>query len=331
MKRYTDAQIMRLGIITIVVMLLIMAASFNLSKFPGFGGGLYRAEFTDASGLHTGNMVQVAGMRVGRVKDVQLETNTVLVTFEVDHGVEFGDESRASIEVLNLLGEKYLELQPAGSGQLEEDDRIPVDRTQSAYDIVGVFGDLTTTTERIDTAKLQDALNVVSDTMDAAGPEIRASFEGISRLSQTVAARDQEIQTLLESSRSVSKVLSARSDDIVTLMDRSDLVFQELRQRKQAIHRLLVNARILADELRGLAEDNRQQIAPALQEVDDLLDLLIEKEKELKATLAAVGPYASILGNIIGTGPWFDAYVFNLATIPTGEFLPGGLPGAEGG
>ena len=88
----------------------------------------------------------------------QLETDKVLVTFEVDHGVEFGNESQASIEVLNLLGEKYLELTPAGSGQLDEDDVIPVDRTQSAYDIVGVFGDLTTTTERIDTEQLQQAL-----------------------------------------------------------------------------------------------------------------------------------------------------------------------------
>ena len=231
--------------------------------------------------------------------------------------------------MLNLLGEKYLELSPAGSGQLDEDDVIPVDRTQSAYDIVGVFGDLTTTTERIDTEQLQKALNVVSDTMNAAGPDIQASMEGISRLSQTVASRDEEIQSLLASSRNVSEVLADRSQDIVQLMDRSDLVFQELRKRKAAIHRLLVNARILADELRGLAEDNQAQIGPALREVDDLMDLLISKEKELKATLAAVGPYASILGNIIGTGPWFDAYVFNLAAIPTGEFQPG-LLGTDG-
>jgi len=47
-------------------------------------------------------------------------------------------------------------------------------------------------------------------------------------------------------------------------------------------------------------------------------------EKELKAVLHSVGPYATILGNIIGTGPWFDAYAVNLAGIPTGEFVPGG-------
>lgn len=326
MRRYSDAQILRLGSITIVVMLLLMAAAFNLSKFPGFAGGTFHAEFSDASGLHTGNMVQVAGMRVGRVKDVELSRDTVMVTFEVDKDVDFGDESRASIEVLNLLGEKYLELTPAGTGQLTEDDVIPRDRTQSAYDIVGVFGDLTTTTERIDTEQLKKALNVVSDTMDASAPQFHATLDGISRLSETVASRDTEVKTLLSSSRSVTKVLADRSDDLVDLMGSSDLVFQEIERRKAAIHRLLVNARILADELRGLAEDNQKQIGPALAEVDDLLDLLNSKEKQLKATLAAVGPYAAILGNIIGTGPWFDAYVFNLATIPTGEFQPGLLP-----
>ena len=323
MKRYSEAQILRLGAITLVMMLLVMAAAFNLSKVPGFGGDLYRAEFADASGLHRGNMVQVGGIRVGRVKDIELEnSNTVLVTFEVDHGVEFGSDSRASVEVLNLLGEKYLELTPAGSGQMSTDDVIPVSRTQSAYDIVGVFGDLTTTTERIDKGQLKQALNTISKTVDTAGPQIHSSFVGIARLSRTVASRDQQIQSLLQSSRSVSKVLADRSSDIVDLMQHSDLVFKELRRRKAAIHQLLVNARVLAVQLRGVAKDNEKEIGPALAQVDDLLDLLNSKEKELKATLHAVGPYASILGNIIGTGPWFDAYVVNLAAIPTGEFVP---------
>ena len=103
-------------------------------------------------------------------------------------------------------------------------------------------------------------------------------------------------------------MLADRSDDIVELMKSSDLVFEEVRKRRQAIHLLLVNARSMARQLRGVAEDNQEQIAPALAEVDDLLSLLNSKEKELKDTLAALGPYVSILGNIIGTGPWFDAY-----------------------
>jgi phospholipid/cholesterol/gamma-HCH transport system substrate-binding protein len=322
-RRYTETQLLRLGAITLVVMLVVMAAAFNLSKFPGFGGDTYRAYFADASGLHKGNIVQVGGIRAGRVQDVQLKDGKVLVTFEVDHGVEFGQDSRASVEVLNLLGEKYLDLVPAGDGQLDQDTPIPVDRTSSSYDIVGVFGDLTKTTEQIDTHQLDQALSVVSDTVDHAAPEIRASFDGIARLSESVASRNDQIQALFHSSQGVSRLLADRSKDIVDLMQHSSLVFQEVERRKAAIHRLLVNARQLALQLRGIAEDNQAQINPALKQVDDLLSLLNSKDKELKATLDALGPYASILGNIIGTGPWFDAYAVNLAAIPTGEFQPG--------
>jgi len=319
-RRYTDRQILRMGAVTLVVLLLVMAAAFNLSKFPGFGGDTYQAEFSDASGLHKGNMVQVGGMRAGRVQKVEIKDGKVLVSFEVDHGVEFGKESSASVEVLNLLGEKYLELAPAGDGQMDQDDVIPLERTSSAYDIVGVLGDLTTTTERIDIPQLKAALNSVGETLDASGPELDAAFTGISRLSQTIASRDEELRTLLSSSAGVTDLLQARSQDLVKVMKSGDLVFKELRQRKQAVHRLLVNAESLAVALRGVAKDNEQQIGPALAELDDVLTLLNKKDKQLRAMLNAYGPYADILGNIIGTGPWFDAYVVNLAGFATGEF-----------
>ena len=320
--RTDDARIVRLGMITLVVLVLVSAATFNLSKFPGFRGTTYYAEFSDASGIHKGNLVQVGGIRVGRVTDVTLEDAKVLVKFEVDGDVDFGKDSQASIEVYNLLGEKYLELTPAGEGQFAEDATIPVERTQSAYDIVDVLGDLTTTTEDIDTHQLSEALDVVAGTLDESAPEIEAAFDGIARLSESVASRDEQIQTLLESSSEVTGVLQERSDDIVSLLSDGDLVFKELQKRKRAVHTLLVNARSLAIELEGVAKDNQDQIGPALAEVDDLLGVLVEKKDQLKATLHQLGPYVEILTNIIGTGPWFDAMAINLATLPV-ELRPG--------
>ncbi len=322
-QRTRDARVLRLGVITLVVMAVVSAATFNLGKFPGFRGTTYYAEFSDASGIHKGNIVQVGGIRVGRITAVALAGDRVKVKFEVNGDVEFGKQSSASIKVLNLLGEKFLDLEPAGAGQLAENGVIPVARTTSAYDIVGVFGDLTTTTEEINTQQLSEALNTVADTLDQSAPEIQASFDGISRLSKTIASRDAEIETLFKSSKEVTKVLADRSDDIIDLMKNSDLVFQELQKRKDAVHALLVNARTLAQELRGVVKDNEKQIGPALQEVDGLVSFLVSKKDKLKATLAALGPYVSILSNIIGTGPWFDAYAANVLALPTGEFVPG--------
>ena len=75
-------------------------------------------------------MVQVGGIRVGRVQDVELDARQG--AGRPSRSTTASSSARqpgASIEVLNLLGEKYLDLHPAGSGQLDEDDAIPVDRT----------------------------------------------------------------------------------------------------------------------------------------------------------------------------------------------------------
>ncbi|MCL2542012.1 MAG: MCE family protein [Nocardioidaceae bacterium] len=323
MRAASDARVLRLGTITLVLMVLIGAATFNLGKLPGFHGTTYYAQFSDASGLHKGDVVQVGGIQVGQVNGIALDGPKVDVTFQVDGGVELGSEPHASIEVYNLLGEKFLDVTPSSGDQLAKGSTIPLDHTDSAYDIVGVLSDLTGTTQKIDTKNLSDALNVVSGTLNDAAPEVRETFRGIARLSRTVASRDNQLQSLFKSSQQVSKVLDARSQDIVDLMKNSSLVFKELIKRKQAIHKLLINARLMAKELRGVATDNAAQIKPALRQVQGLLGTLVRRKKQLKAVLHQLGPYVSILSNIVGTGPWFDAYASNLAAVATGEFVPG--------
>lgn len=320
MGGYSDRQVLRAGAISLIVALLLVAGTFNLGKFPGLAGTDYRAEFSDASGLRKGNMVQVAGMRVGKVQGMTVENGRVVVDFEVDADVEFGTESRAEVKVLNLLGEKYLELIPAGPGQMKQEATIPLERTRAAYDIVNVLGDLSDTTDRIETDRLSEALSTVGDIVEASGPELEGAMDGITRLSQTVSSRDAELKTLLASSKDLTGLLDDRKNDLMEIMQSGQAVFRELRNRKDSVHRLLVSARTMAKELKGVAEDNQEEIGPAMKELDQVLSLLNRKDKQLRRTLRAYGPYADILGDVIGTGPWFDAYVVNLLNLANGEF-----------
>lgn len=326
MARRSDAHIARLGAICLAVLFVAMAAAFNLQKFPGFRGTNFTAEFSDASGLRTGNIVQVAGIRVGRVNDVTIDGDKVLVHFDV-HDAELGTKTRASVQVLNLLGEKYLDLVPQGSGELDSGGTIPLSRTDAGYDIVGTLSTLTNKTEAINTEQLGTALSTLAGTLKQAAPEVRSSFRGLSRISQTIASRDEELGTLLERAHNVTELLDERKGDLVKLMKEGDLVFKELIARRDAIHSLLVNARKLATELEGLARDNQAQIGPALEELGKTTKFLTDREKLLRRTIHDLGPYASILINIIGTGPWFDAYVPNFAGLVTGEFKVGKRPG----
>ena len=314
MARHTEGSILRLGAVSLVVLLVVRAAAFNLQKFPGFKGTDYHVQLADASGLHKGNMVQVAGIRVGRVDGLHISENHVTVDINVKDA-ELGKKTQASVQVLNLLGEKYLELTPKGSGEMEEGDTVPVSRTNGSYDIVSTLSELTTTTEAINVPQLSKALTTLGDTVNSASPHIRSTFTGLSGISRSIASRDESIQQLLGRAERVTKLLSERRGDLVKLMKQGELVFQELITRREAIHSLLVNARRLAVELRGLATDNQAQIGDALKQLNTALKFLRAREKQIDTTLTNLGPYASILINIIGTGPWFDAFVPNLADI----------------
>lgn len=318
----TDRQVLRLGAMSLVVLLVMMAAAFNLQRFPGLRGAELRAEFKDASGLRVGNEVQVAGVRVGRINDIRIREDRVLIVFEVKDAA-LGEETGAAVEVQNLLGEKFLNLTPKGSGELGAGDTIPLERTDVTFDIVGTLGQLTTTTERTQKQTLSTALDTLAETIDAAAPEVEDSFRGISRLSRTIASRDQEIAQLLQSSAEVTSLLDERKGDLVSIMRNSNLVFAEIRRRKEAIHALLVDVRQLARDLEGTVADNREQLKPTLDLIDDVLGHLEEREDKLKETLHNYGPYVNILGNIVGSGPWFDAYVPNITGVFSGEFEPG--------
>jgi len=322
MARHSDRSIMRLGAISLVVLMLVGAAAFNLQKFPGFRGTGYHADFSDANGLARGDMVQIGGVRVGRVGSIEIHRDHVRVNFDV-HGADFGTRTRASVEVLNLLGTKYLNLTPDGPGQMAHGSTIPIDRTHTTYDVVSTLNQLTTTTEQLDTDQLATALRTLAGTIDASAPEVHQSFTGISRLSASIATRDEQVRELVQHADGVTKLLADRKDDLVTLMKQGDLVFQELEARKEAIHRLLVGTRQLAVSLKGVADDNRAEIGAALADLQAVTVNLRKQKANIEATIHNLQPYASILINVIGTGPWFDAYVPNLVGMASGEFVPG--------
>lgn len=322
MRGRSDAQLARTGVIALVVALVALAAAMNVQKFPGFRGTSYQAEFSDASGLRRGNMVQIAGIDVGRVSEVELREQFVVAHFTLDPGVEIGSESSAAIEVLNLLGEKYVQLTPEGDEEAEAGSTIPLERTDSSYDIVRVFTELSDTTESIDIPQLQQALDSVGDTLNRSSDEATATFEGLSRLSTTIASRDDEIASLLERSNEVATLLAERKGDVVQLIRKGELILSELRNRRDAIHRLLVGTAGLSRELGGLVDDNQEQIGPMLADLRTVTQTLVRREEDVQASIHNLGPYVRILSNVIGTGPWFDAYASNLGNLVTGQFTP---------
>jgi phospholipid/cholesterol/gamma-HCH transport system substrate-binding protein len=317
MKPFRERNPVIIGAISLAVIAMMILGAFRAQDLPIIGGGdTYTAAFAEAGGLKVDDPVRIAGVRVGKVQSIELEGDHVKVTFRIKTDSQFGDETGAAIRVNTLLGAMYVALEPAGSGQLDTDKEIPVARTSSPYDVVKAFSGLAQTADQIDTDQLAQSLTTLSDLTRNTPEEFKAALSGVSRLSSNIAAKNARIHGLLDNLQRVSTVLNARDDDIIDLMKQSDTLFQALVARRDAIHNLLVSSSDLSSELSALVRQSREDLKPALTQLDDVVGILNKNEDNIDNSLRLMAPFYRVFTNTLGDGPWFDTYIQNMPPAP---------------
>ena len=94
------------------------------------------ARFTSISGLKEGSTIELAGVVVGKVSQIELDAGDyeAVVHLNIDKTLELTDDSIASIRTSGIIGDKYIKLTPGGSDiMLEAGDEI--DETESAISL----------------------------------------------------------------------------------------------------------------------------------------------------------------------------------------------------
>jgi phospholipid/cholesterol/gamma-HCH transport system substrate-binding protein len=312
MKPFRKRNPLPIGAASLAILLLLTAASLNIRDLPLIGQGpTYSARFSESAGVQPDDDVRIAGIRIGTVTDLELDGKDVVISFKAPDAW-VGDRTSASIEIKTVLGQKYINLEPAGDAPLDPDASIPRERTRAPFDVIQAFSQLSTTVEDIDTDQLAQSLGVLSETLDGAAGPVRGALDGLSRLSRTISSRDQELARLLANTRTTTQVLADRDAEVERLINDGNLLLSELRARKAAIDNLLNGTIALAAQLRGLVADNEATLRPTLEQLDGVLSTLEENSANLENGVRLLAPFIRVFGNVVGNGRWFDAYICNL-------------------
>ena len=300
-----------LGVMGTAIVTCVTIAAFQYDKLPFVKNtNDYSAYFAEAGGIKPGSTVRVSGMGVGRVSDVRLEGTKVRVGFTVRDNIELGDRTEAAIKTETILGSKMLELTSRGEGKLT--GIIPLERTTSPYELPDALGDLTTTISGLDTAQLSSALTTLANTFKETPPQLRPALEGVARFSDTLNNRDAQLRSLLANANQVSGVLGRRSQQIATLVSDSNALLAALLDERDSLDALMNNLSAVSHQISGLVDDNRTQLKPALDKLNGVLEILDNRKEDIQRTLPKFKRYAMSFGEVLGSGPFFKAYVANL-------------------
>ena len=127
------------GSFMIIGMLCLGYLSVKLGKMELMGGDYYTvsAKFDSVSGLKPGARVEVAGVEVGKVDRIALDSkgwDQAMAYLKIKSGIKIGDDVIASVRTSGIIGDKFIMLKPGGSDHfLKNNDTIR--ETESAIDI----------------------------------------------------------------------------------------------------------------------------------------------------------------------------------------------------
>ena len=148
MKKYSVETVV--GIFVVIGLICVAYMTIKLGKVSLLGDNYYSlyANFSSVSGLRVGNPIEIDGIEVGRVENLVFdqEKQAAVAELKIRKDIKIYDDAGASIKTAGLIGDKFVNIDPGGAGQILKpggrisDTNAPIDIEEliSKY----VFGDI---------------------------------------------------------------------------------------------------------------------------------------------------------------------------------------------
>jgi len=326
MKRFRERNRALTGLVGVLVIVVLVAGALEFPRLPLIHDNTtYSADFADAGGLATGDIVTVAGVKVGSITAMALDGDHVRVSFAVS-GAELGSTTSAAAKVLSPVGTEYMELTPSGPGTL--DGVIPQSRTSVPYNLVTDLSGLGTEIEHYNLPQIEKALEVGSSDLNATpASQTTSAFRGLADISGVIGQEGSALATIVTQGARLSAVLSQRSHQLFDLFGQSAVVLSVLQQRRAAIGQLLSATSTLSQQISSILSVNRPELTALLGNLQAVSAVLAKDSNDFGQAIPVLAAFSRYAANATGSGPFVDAAVPTLL-IPDDVVAQCSAPGA---
>lgn len=270
LKSFRDRNQVVVGIVGILLIVAAVASVFAVST-AGILEDRYQltATFESTGGLETSADVRFAGVSVGEVTgiDADFDRGVVVVTFEVEEGIDLGPRTTAEIAAATLLGGYCLRLdgpvtEPHLADLAPDDERrqIPLSRTTAPTSLNDVLADTTETVTAIDFGLANRVVDQVAGAAERNVDTLPALIDDVASISVALAARDAEVRRLAESAEKLTATLAGRDQQLAQLVDTSDRFLAELAARRDELSTILSSGAVAAGEASEVLARHRDAI-----------------------------------------------------------------------
>jgi len=131
------------GFFFILGLLAFGYLAINLANMKFFSSGdqVVKAEFDNVAGLTLGASVELAGVPIGEVTNIALNSTSAVVTMSIKGDYSMRKDDIAAIRTKGIIGDRYIKIIPGGSTEHVANGESLFD-TESAVEFEEIIGKL---------------------------------------------------------------------------------------------------------------------------------------------------------------------------------------------
>ncbi|WP_165034931.1 MlaD family protein [Candidatus Protofrankia californiensis] len=275
-------------------------------------GSILTATFSDAWPIVAGNRVKAAGVDIGTVESVRLQGGRAVVQMKIQDALRpLHKDARATIQSKNLLGERFISIDPGSpdAPELGEPAMIDTAHTSRDVDLQEVLNSLDTPTS----TALGALLTSLGEGVDGNGEQVAGAIKALApamqqsgELAQILDEQNSLLTRLVDQAQPVANALASdHGSDLDKLVDSSTQTMTAVAAQRQAVDdsirqlpATLVQARATLARLSGVADPTTATLSSLRPVTDELTDM----SSELRQFSEAADPALASLQPVLDRG-----------------------------
>ncbi|WP_020105813.1 MCE family protein [Nocardia sp. 348MFTsu5.1] len=294
----------------------------------------YTAYFNDVSGLHEGDDVRMAGVRVGRVASIKLDRDRAEVKFEVQDDQTIFTNTQASVKYQNLIGQRYLGLDLVEDApeqqKMKKGSTLQVP-SQDSFDVSALLAGFQPVFDTLEPEQVNQLSESLVQTFQGNQVSLSYTIAQVGEVAADFANRDQVIAAIITNLSAVMGDLSSQGEQMQGLVTNLAGLIEGLNSNSPALGAAVDSIGSATDRLGGLIGQIRPDIDSIGTGLRTTTSELIGVGAKLDQLAIDLPLFLVHFPMVMGQGNYLNIYACDLDVSIGGVLFPPGLISSIGG
>lgn len=258
-----------------------------------------------AGGIFEGSEVAYRGVQVGKVSALDLHTDGVTLTLDIDDGTKVPADSIAHVYDLSAVGEQYVDLEPPahpGSAYLRGGSVIPTERTTTPLETATVLYDLEQFIDSINPQDIQIIGREGALAFAGTGPQLKSILVDTTDIVNQLSSSEDALLRLLHNSSILLRGAAAHAGAFDHFARSLKDLSGTLAAKTPTINTLLRQAEPTTRIVNAIIADNGSALTTMMANLASFSRIQVVRVPGLRALLVAVPEFGRLAPSVVHGG-----------------------------